>query len=147
MITPLEREALSEGKELSNLSWLIDLGDLKSPIAEDSEVIFGDGDHFNFNEEVSIKTTRFEADSPTKEGTSPSSPSTDRTASTSRSPVFILRTSCTKSIASKITNDSRIDDLENGVTNLTGKLDLILNKMMSNDMKSPSLSSDGDGAD
>ena len=153
MITPLEREALSEERELANISWLIDMGDLESPIAEDTEVKFGDGDHFNFNEEVSIKTTRFELDSPGKDGTSTPSPSTTRTANTSRSPVSILRPSCAKSIASEITNDSRIDDLENGVANLTGKLDQILNKIMSNDKQSPSEqvspspSSEGDGAD
>ena len=153
MITPLERKALSEERELANISWLIDLGDLESPIAEDSAVKFGGGDHFNFNEEVSIKTTRFEMDSPGKEGTSTPSPSTARTASTSKSPVSILRPSCAKSIASEITNDSRIDDLENGVANLTGKLDQILNKIMSNDKQSPSEqvspshSSEGDGAD
>ena len=147
MITPLEREALTKEKELANLSWLIDLGDLESPIAEDSEVTFGNGDHFNFNDEVSIKTTRFASDTLIKDCTSTPSPSTARTANTSMSSVSILRPSCAKSIASEITNDSRIDDIENGVANLTGKLDLILNKMMSNDKQLPSLSSDGGGAD
>ena len=33
-----------------------------SPIAKDAATTFGDGDHFHFNEEVSIKNTRFESE-------------------------------------------------------------------------------------
>ena len=59
MITPSERDTLNKEKDIEALTWLIDLSAMNSPILEDAEVSFGDGDHFNFNEEVSIKTTRF----------------------------------------------------------------------------------------
>ena len=97
-----------EEKELVSLSWLIALSALDSPIAEDAAVIFRDVDHFNFNGEFPIKTTLFKSDSQTKDVTSTPSPSTARTANTSRSPVSILRLSCAKSIGSELTNDNLI---------------------------------------
>ena len=110
-------------------------------ISKDAEVTFGDDYHFNFKEEVSIKTTRFADDDNAK---SPSTPSTNN--STGSSPSSILKSNSSRSVASEITTDSHLNDLETGMGSLTGKLDQIFAKIMGSPPDSPS-SSTGAGED
>ena len=94
---------------------------LKDPITEDAEVTFGDGNYFDFNDEISIRTTRFTDSVDDKFG--PVTPP-KATVSTSSSPISILKSSSSKLVCSEISTEYRIEDLESSMNNLNTKLDL-----------------------
>ena len=93
---------------------------LKDLITEDAEFTSGDGNHFDFNDEISIKITRFADSVDDKVG--PFTPPT-ATPSTSSLPISILKSSNSKSVCSEISIESRIEDLESSMNSLNTKLD------------------------
>jgi len=109
MVTPSEREAVYEEKEIAALLKHIDMGALKSPISEDSAVKLSDGNQFNFTDEVSIKTTWFASDekSTTSAGSTTSTPPQSKNAATATLPVSILRTTGGSSVYSEVSPETR----------------------------------------
>jgi len=111
------------------------MGALKSPISEDSAVKFNDGNQFNFNDEVSIKTTRFASNekSTTSAGSAISTPPQIKNAVTPTSLVSILRTIGSSSVYSEVSQETRyLDDLKSNVTNVNTKLDTMFKMIMNN---------------
>ena len=126
MIITSEKDALDEESVTESLPRLVDLGALKSPMSEDTAFFFGGGNHFNFNDTVSIKTTWF-VDNTTvnpsgKEGRL--TPTTSTTTDLSSS-VSILKSSSLRSVSSEISTNSRIHDLISNMHNINTNLDRI----------------------
>ena len=121
MITPSEKEAIEEESKIANIEWLIDLSAITSPLSEDAPVKFQDGRDFKFGDDISINTTR------TKAGTEKTSNSTAFTTPPRRSPPILHNSS--SSVASSVTNASRIVDLETGMDRMDCKISRILNMM------------------
>lgn len=106
MITPSEEAAIQEEREISNIPWLVaGLNDDENSETADG-VQFQSGINFNFDEEVSIKTTRGSGKS---DVTSPLSYEDSSKRSKS-----ILRTD-SNTVTSDITTDSRLKCLESGL--------------------------------
>jgi len=135
MVASSEREAIDEEKEIVALPWHIDMRALKSPISEDSSVKISDRNQFNFNDEVSIKTTRFASDekSTTSAGSAMSTPPQRKNVAAPTSPVSILRTAGGLSVYSEVSQETRyLGDLKSNVTNINTKLDTMFKMMMNN---------------
>jgi len=114
------------------------MGALKSPISEESAVKFSDINQFNFNNEVSIKTTRFASDeeSTTSVGSAISNPPQGKDAATPASPVSILRPTRGSLVYSEVSQETRrLGDLESNVTNINTKLDTMFKMIMNNQEK------------
>ena len=111
---------MCEKAAIESLPRLIDMKSLKDLITEDAEFTSGDGNHFDFNDEISIKITRFADSVDDKVG--PFTPPT-ATPSTSSLPISILKSSNSKSVCSEISIESRIEDLESSMNSLNTKLD------------------------
>lgn len=120
---------------------------INHPISEDAEVPFGDGKHFNFDNEVSVKTTRFSAttmDELRKDDYSKdASTSTDVTEHTTQPP--ILRDSSGSTVASEMSSNTRLADLESTfatvnekILDVTSKLDKLFIIMSTHALNSPS---------
>jgi len=138
MVTRSKREAIDEEKEIVALAWLIDMGSLKIPISEDSAVKLNDGNQFNFNDEVSMKTTRFASDekSTTSAGYAMSTPPQGKYVAVPISPVSILRPTGGSLVYSGVSQEKhRLGGLESNVTNINTKLDTMLKMMMNNQAK------------
>ena len=95
-------------------------GYLKSTL-RNTPVKFQDGRDFKFGDDISINTTR------TKAGTNKTSNSTAFTTPPRRSPPILHNSS--SSVASGVTNASRIVDLETGMDRMDCKISRILNMM------------------
>ena len=105
VITPSEKEANEDEAEAANIPWLLDLDKLDED-EEAAEVKFTGGVNFNFNEDVSVKTTR--VTECTQDGNTPNTPSPVR-----KSNFSILKSpSDACSINSAITMDTRMTTLE-----------------------------------
>ena len=106
MITPSEEEAIKEEQKISNIPWLVDgLNEDDDSVATEG-VKFQSGVNFNFDEEVSIKTTQ---ESGNSDITSPLSNN-----DSSRRTRSILRTD-SNTVTSDITTDLRVKCLETGL--------------------------------
>ena len=106
MITPSEEEAIQEEREISNIPWLVaGLNDDENSATAEG-VQFQSGINFNFDEEVSIRTTR---ESGKSDVTSPLS-----CEDSSKRSKSILR-SDSNTVTSDITTDSRLKCLESGI--------------------------------
>ena len=57
IITPSERNTNGEESVIANIPWLVDMSTIGDD-ESDTEVSFKSGVHFNFDEEISINTTR-----------------------------------------------------------------------------------------
>jgi len=111
---------------------------LKSPSSEDSAVKFNDGNQFNFNDEVSLKTTRFASDekSTTSAESAMSTPPQGKNAAAPTSHVFILWPTGGSSVYSEVSQETRrLGDLESNVTNINTKLDTMFKMIMNNQEK------------
>ena len=105
IITPSEKESNEDEADAANIPWLLDLDELDED-EEAAEVKFTGGVNFNFNEDVSVKTTRVTES--TQEGNTTSTLSPGRKSTPS-----ILKTpSDACSINSAITMDTRMTTLE-----------------------------------
>ena len=116
VITPSEKEALAEEDVISNIPWMIDLTALNTSIDEAQSVTFQDGAAFDFNDTLSLNTTRVNGTAPLTHATSPP-----------RAPVSILKSSPDNmSVTSEVTTQTRIEDLETSVEKLTNDTSEIL---------------------
>lgn len=116
MITPSEKEALAEEDEIANIPWMIDLTALDTSVDETQSVTFQDGAAFDFNDTLSLNTTRVNGTTPITQATSPT-----------RAPVSILKSSPdSMSVTSEVTTQTRIEDLETSVEKLTNDTSEIL---------------------
>ena len=116
MITPSEKEALAEEDEIANIPWMIDLTALDTSVDETQSVTFQDGAAFDFNDTLSLNTTRVNGIAPITQATSPT-----------RAPVSILKSSPDNmSVTSEVTTQTRIEDLETSVEKLTNDTSEIL---------------------
>ena len=107
IITPSEKSAISEEEAVKNIPWLVNIDELDDDSIE-SKITFNDGVHFNFNDEVSVNTTRIS-------GTD-SLPSPLTQTENPRSPITsVLKSSSSTSVTSEMTADSRIKSLESGM--------------------------------
>ena len=105
VITPSEKEANEDEAEAANIPWLLDLDKLDED-EDAAEVKFTGGVNFNFNEDVSVKTTRVTEG--TQDDNTNNTPSPGR-----RSNFSILKSpSDVCSINSAITMDTRMTTLE-----------------------------------
>ena len=105
MITQSECDANAEEQEMANISWLVDTNMLDDD--SDAAVSFQSGVHFNFAEDISVKTTRIDTESGLN---SPAGKSKPRpTQSILRSPSDSL------TVSSDITTESRLKSLESGL--------------------------------
>ena len=105
MITPSEEEAIQEEREISNIPWLV-AGLNEDENSETAEgVQFQSGINFNFDEEVSIKTTR---------GSGKSDVTSPLSYEESKRSTSILRND-SNTVTSDITTDSRLKSLESGL--------------------------------
>ena len=118
MRTSSEKVAIEEETKIANIEWLIDLSALSNPLPEDEPVKFQDGRDFKFDDEISINTTR----------TNKTATSTTYTTPPRRSPPSILH-NYSSSVASSVTNDSRIVDLEQGMDSMDSKLNTLISLM------------------
>ena len=118
MITPTEKEALAEEDEISNIPWMIDLTALDNSLDETQSVTFQDGAEFDFNDTLSLNTTRLN-------GTTTSS--TTNSPPRASAPVSILKSSPdSMTVSSEVTTETRIEDLETSVEKLTNDTSEIL---------------------
>ena len=131
IITPAESRANDEEKEVANISWLVDMSALDT-LDETTTIEFNDGNGFNFEEEVSIKTTRVQEDK-----------SVSESATNTPKPASILRSGGT-SVTSEMTDHTRLTDLETGMSNLNEQLANITKLLEQN---SPSKANAKDGQD
>jgi hypothetical protein len=116
MITPTEKEALAEEDEISNIPWMIDLSALDTTVDETQSVTFQDGAEFDFNDTLSLNTTRVNGTTALSNPTSPT-----------RAPVSILKSSPdSMTVNSEVTTETRIEDLETSVEKLTNDTSEIL---------------------
>ena len=116
MITPTEKEALAEEDEISNIPWMIDLTALNTSVDETQSVTFQDGAAFDFNDTLSLNTTRVNGTTALSNPTSPT-----------RAPVSILKSSPdSMTVNSEVTTETRIEDLETSVEKLTNDTSEIL---------------------
>ena len=105
VITQRESDANAEEQELANISWLVDTKEMDDD--SDAAVSFQSGVHFNFAEEISVKTTRLDTDSAPDSPTKKDKP---------RPPPSILRSpSDSLTVNSDITTESRLKSLESGL--------------------------------
>ena len=105
IITPTEKMANEDIEAVANIPWLLDLQNMEDPESE-STVTFKSGVNFNFDEEMSVKTTRVTQD--TEMSSSP--------PSTSKQCKSILKSpGDASSINSEITTDTRIKSLESSL--------------------------------
>ena len=119
IITPKERHAMEEDKALTDIPWMIDLTALDASLDENQSVTFKEGVHFDFNDDISLNTTRV---------TSPKekqSVSTTRTCSTSTKSI-LKSPSSDRSVTSEVTTETRLDDLESSVSKLESTSQQIL---------------------
>ena len=132
VITPKEKKAIEEEKSIAAIPWMIDLTALDNSLDENTSVTFRDGVNFDFNDEISVKTTRVTD----KEGTSskhrPNSPK--NTKSILRSP------SGDRSVTSEVTTETRLDDLESTVCELRSTSQQILALLQKNTNVAPASS-------
>ena len=105
IITPKERIANEDIEAVANIPWLLDLQNMEDPDSE-STVTFKSGVNFNFDEEMSVKTTRVTQD--TEMSSSPPAVS-NQCKSILKSP------GDASSINSEITTDTRIKSLESSL--------------------------------
>ena len=136
MITPAEAQANQEESEVANISWLVDLSSLE-PLDESKEVEFQDGTAFNFDGELSIKTTRSTTSNQDDDDDASHHSHTSKPAS-------ILRSAGT-SVTSDMTENTRIDDLECSLARLDTKFDSLIQALTGK--SKPSSSAQGDGED
>jgi len=101
-------------------------------------VNFSDENQFNFNDEVSIKTTRFSSDekSTTSVGSTMSAPPQGKHLAAPTLPVSILRPTGGSPVYSEVSQETRrLGDLESNVTNINTKLDTMFKMIMNNQEK------------
>ena len=139
IITPSEKKAQAEETEVSNIPWMIDLTELDIGLDENQAVKFKDGIHYNFDDGISLNTTRVHDKSSTSHDNFTSPPKKPR------QPISILRNSPDdRTITSEVTTESRINDLEMSVTDLKGMslqiLALIKSQKSTNSNSSDSIS-------
>ena len=113
IITPSERAANDDEKDVADIPWLLDIKDMNDD-EDETAIKYANGVNFNFDEEVSVKTTRITED--LNENSATPSPVRKKNISILRSP------SDACSINSAITMDTRMTTLES-------TLDKILNFM------------------
>ena len=95
---------------------MIDLPTLDTSVDETQSVTFQDGEAFDFNDTLSLNTTRINGTTPITQTTSPT-----------RAPVSILKSSPDSlSVTSEVTTQTRIEDLETSVEKLTNDTSEIL---------------------
>jgi hypothetical protein len=144
IITPSEKSAISEEEAVKNISWLINIDELDDDSIE-SKITFTDGVHFNFNDEVSVNTTRISGTdslpSPLTQNDNPRSPITS-----------VLKSSSSTSVTSEMTADSRIKSLESGMEQILNFLKTSttnnspkVNTLKDNEVLPPSSLKGGDG--
>ena len=136
VVTPAEAQANQEESEVANISWLVDLSSLE-PLDESKEVEFQDGTAFNFDGELSIKTTRSTTSNQDDDDDASHHSHTSKPAS-------ILRSAGT-SVTSDMTENTRIDDLECSLARLDTKFDSLIQALTGK--SKPSSSAQGDGED
>ena len=108
VITRSEENANAEEEVIANISWLVDLDKLDND--SDGAISFQSGVHFNFAEEVSVKTTRLNTEE---------EPNSPIGISNSRPPQSILRSpSDSLTVNSDITTESRLKSLEAGLAQI-----------------------------
>ena len=128
VITPSEKEANEDEADASNIPWLLDLGILDDD-DDGAEVKFTGGVNFNFNDEVSVKTTRVADGTKEDDNTKITSPGRKTNSSILKSPSDVC------SINSAITMDTRMNTLET-------TLDQILVFMKTTQVKSTNIDND-----
>ena len=110
---------MEEEKVLSEIPWMIDMTALDASLDENQSVTFKEGVHFDFNDDISLNTTRINT---AEDKRSPSTPR-HRPSSTKS---ILKSPSSDRSITSEVTTETRIDDLENSVTKLESTSQQIL---------------------
>ena len=105
VVTQAENDANAEEEAIANISWFVDMNKLDDD--SDAAVSFQSGVHFNFAEDISVKTTRLTTDP------DPTSPlGKDK----NRPPPSILRSpSDSLTVNSDITTETRLKSLESGL--------------------------------
>ena len=104
-VTQSECDANAEEEEMANISWLVDTTEVDDD--SDTAVTFQSGVHFNFTDDISVKTTRIETDSGMTSPERKSKP---------KPPQSILRSpSDSLTVNSDITTESRLKTLESGM--------------------------------
>lgn len=105
VITQSECDANAEEQEMSNISWLVDTNMLDDD--SDAAVSFQSGVHFNFAEDISVKTTRIDTESGLNSPAGKNKP---------KPPQSILRSpSDSLTVNSDISTESRLKSLESGL--------------------------------
>ena len=95
---------------------MIDLSALDTSVDETQSVTFQDGAEFDFNDTLSLNTTRVNGTTALSNPTSPT-----------RAPVSILKSSPdSMTVNSEVTTETRIEDLETSVEKLTNDTSEIL---------------------
>ena len=111
VITPKEKNAIAEEKAISDIPWMIDLTALDNSLDENISVKFQEGVNFDFNEDISLTTTRIiEGDG--------KSPTKTRTTSTKGTRSILKSPTGDRSVTSEVTTETRLDDLESTVSEL-----------------------------
>ena len=119
IITPKERNAMEEENAITAIPWMIDMTALDASLDENQSVTFKEGVHFDFNNDISLNTTRIHSpiDKP--------SVSTSRTCSTTTKSI-LKSPSSDRSITSDFTTKTRLEDLESSVSKLESTSQQIL---------------------
>ena len=121
MITPSEKEAQHDESEIATLSWLVDLSNIES-VEESTVVTFQDGRDFDFQGDLSVKTTRVTTEDEGGSKTPGKAP-----------PKSILRraspTNDSTSVTSDLTTQTRMQELETSICDIQTSVNTQISSM------------------